>query len=128
MSSSSGGPSQSLVPRDRGKHARLDLTEIGAHEDVAGLGDDRPAHFGGHVVKATRRGHPSRRAVGPCPHPAQPAVGTEMLVEPGVAVGRGDALRLSPDKEGFDQRVRVPKRPQPPGPGVGHLDADAAEQ
>jgi len=59
---------------------------------------------------------------------SEPAVGTEMLVEPGVAEGRGDALRLSPDKEGFDQRVRVPKRPQPPGTGVGHLDADAAEQ
>jgi hypothetical protein len=51
-----------------------------------------------------------------------------MLVEPAVAEGRGDALRLSPDKEGFDQRVCVAKRPQPPGTGVGHLDADTAEQ
>jgi len=51
-----------------------------------------------------------------------------MLVEPAVAEGRGDALRLSPDKEGFDQRVRVAKRPQPPGTGVGHFDADTAEQ
>ena len=52
----------------------------------------------------------------------------EVLVQPRVAVGGGDPLRLAPVEQRADQRMRVPHLPQPPGPGVRHVDADPGQQ
>ena len=67
-------------------------------------------------------------AVGRRPRAAQPAVGADVLVEPVVAVRRRDPLGLAPRQQRLDQRVRVAVGVEPPGPGVGHLDADAPQQ
>ena len=62
------------------------------------------------------------------PPSPQPAVGADVLVEPVVAVRRGDPLGLAPRQQRLDERVRVAMGLQPPGPRVGHLDADAPQQ
>ena len=51
-----------------------------------------------------------------------------MLVEPGVAVGRGDPLGLAPPQQRVDDRVRGAERLQAPGPRVGHVDAGPVQQ
>jgi hypothetical protein len=38
------------ISRDGRKHSRFDLTEVGANEHMASLGDDCWAHLGRHVV------------------------------------------------------------------------------
>ena len=54
--------------------------------------------------------------------------GPDVAVQPAVAVRRGDPLRLAPVEQRGDHRVRAAERLEPPGPGVGHVDADLAEQ
>ena len=49
-----------------------------------------------------------------------------MAVQPAVAVGRGDALGLAPGEQRVDERVGTAQRLEPPGPGVGQVDADPA--
>ena len=88
----------------------------------AGLGDDRVAHVGRHVVQTGRRGHPSRRAVGPRPRAPQAAVVAEMLVEPRVAVGRADPLGLAPHEQRADQRMRFADGFEPPRARIGDVD------
>ena len=67
----------------------------------------RRAQLGGHVVQPGRRRHPPGGTVGAGPLAAQPPVGAEVGVEPGVAVGRGDPLGLAPGRAARDQRVGV---------------------
>ena len=73
-----GGGGERGVAGDGGEHPGLDLPEVGPDEQVPGLGDDRPAEHGGHVVQPARRGHPPGRPVAAGPGPAQPAVRTEV--------------------------------------------------
>jgi hypothetical protein len=123
-----GRGGQGLVAGHGGQHTRLDLAEIGPDEDVPGLGHDGLAQRGRHVVQSGGRGHPARRAIGPGPGPAQPAVGPEVLIQPGVAVRGGDPLRLAPLQQGADQRMRVTVLPQPPRPRVRDVHADPGQQ
>ena len=51
-----------------------------------------------------------------------------MLVQPSVAVGGRDPLRLPPFEQRADQRMRALHIPQPPGPGVRHVHADPGQQ
>ncbi len=121
-------PGQCLVPGDRRQHPGLDLAQVGAHEEVAGLGRHRSSHLDRHVVQPGGGGHPSRGTVRPRPATPQPAVLTQVLVEPGVAVGGGHTLGLAPGKKGIDQRVRAGERPQPPRPRVGEVDPGPGQQ
>jgi hypothetical protein len=125
---SPGRVGQRPVPGDGGQHPRLDLAEIGPDEDVPVLGHDRLAQRGRHVVQPRGRGHPARGPVRSGPAPAQPAVGPEVLIQPGVAVGGGDAFRLAPLQQGANQRMRVTVFPQPPRPRVRHVHADPGQQ
>ncbi len=95
---------------------------------MPGLGGDRAAQLGRQVVQAGLRRHPAGRAVARLPAAAQPAVRTDVAVEPGVAVRRLDPLRLAPGEQGLDDRVHAAERLQPPRAGVGHVDADLAQQ
>jgi hypothetical protein len=116
------------VPGYGGQHPRLDLAEIGPDEDVPGLGHDRLAQRGRHVVQPRGRGHPARGAIRSGPGPAQPAVGPEVLIQPGVAVRGGDPLRLAPLKQRAHQRMRVTTFPEPPRPRVRHVHSDPGQQ
>ena len=91
-----------------GEHARLDLAEVGADEDVPRLrGHGRP-QGSGEVVQPVLGGHPPGGSVARRPPAAEPVVGTDRRVEPPVAVRRRDALGLAPAKQGVDDRVRAP--------------------
>ncbi len=95
---------------------------------MTGIGDHRRSQVGGHVVQTRRRRHAAGRAVAARPVAAQPPVGAEVFVEPAVAERRGDPFGLAPLQQGVDQRVSSGDRLQPPRPGVGQFDADAAQQ
>ena len=111
-----------------GEDTWLDLSEVGTHEDVTGLGDHGPTQVGRHVVQPGRRRHPPGRAVRSRPLSAQPPVDPDVLVEPVVAVRRGHPLGLAPRQQGVDERMVVAVGLQPPGTGVGHVDPDASQQ
>ena len=119
---------QGPVPGHRGQHPRLDLAQVGPDEHVPVGGDDGRAQRGRHVVQARRRRHPAGRAVRAGPRAAQPAVRAEVRVQPGIAVGGGDPLRLPPVEQRSDQRMRIPHLPQPRGPGVRHVDTHPGQQ
>ena len=56
-------PREGGVAGHGGQHARLDLPEVGADEDVAGFGGDGRSQVGGQAVQPGRRRHPPRRTV-----------------------------------------------------------------
>ena len=119
---------QGAVRGHRGQHPRLDLAQVSPDEHVPLGGDHGRAQGGRHVVQARRRGHPAGRAVRAGPGAAQPAVGGQVLIQPRIAVGGGDPLRLPPVEQRSDQRMRVPHLPQPPGPGIRHVHAHPGQQ
>ena len=122
------GPRQGLVPRHSGQDARLDLTEVGADEDVVRLGDDRRAEVGCEAVDTGGGRHPTGRTVRPRPLATEPAVGADMLVEPGIPIRRGGALHTPPGQQRPDDRVGVAELLEPPRPSVGDLDTDPSQQ
>ena len=115
------GTHECAVPRHGGEHPRLDLSEVGADEHVAGFGAHRRSEIGGHVVQAGRGGHPTGGAVGRRPLAPQPTVGPHERVDPAVPERRGDALRLAPSEQRIHQRV-ITHSLKPPRPRVGHVD------
>ena len=123
-----GRPRQRLVAGHRRQHPGLHLAQVGAHEQPAGLGRHRRPQLRRQVVQAGRGRHPAGRAVAAGPDAAQPAVGADVTVQPAVAVGRRDPLGLAPVEQGGHHRVGAAERLHPPGPGVGHVDADPGEQ
>ena len=114
------------VARHRGEHARLDLTEVGAHEHVAGPGDHRGAHVGRQVVEPGRGSHPARRTVAAGPRAAQ-AAGVHIVVEPCVAERGRDPFALPPRQQRVDDGMRGAHALEPRRARVGHVDADRAE-
>ncbi len=123
-----GGSRECVVVRHCREDPGLDLAEVGADEHVVRLGDDRRAEFRGHVVQPRGRGHPAGRAVRRRPLPSETPVGPDVLVEPAVPEGGGDALGLAPGEQRVDDLVLVTQLLETPGAGVGHLDADASQQ
>src|SRR5690606_38949574 len=91
--------------------------------------------LGGQVVQPGAGGHSPGGAVGAAPLAVQatptvacPGVGAHVLVEPPVAVGGGDPFGLAPRQEGADQGMVVGVLLEPPGAGVGKVEAGPAQQ
>ena len=113
---------QATIAGHGGKHAGLDLAEVGSHDAMAGLGGDDRSHDRWKIVEAGRCRHASGGTIRTRPLATKPAV-AHMLVEPVPTERGGDALVLAPGEECVDQRVGRSKLFESPGPGVREVVA-----
>ena len=123
-----GRGGQRRIAGDDGQDPRLDLAEVGAHKRPAGRCRDRGPHGRREVVKSVLRGHPAGGAVAGGPGAAQTIVRPDVIVEPGVAIGGGDAFVGPPGQERGHERVRVAIALQHPLAGGLDGDAEAGEE